>query len=102
MDMSSLEPMRAFVQYTCSNLVRFWWKCYKRRKDKKLAALKAAEEEKARLAALKAAKAKKGKKGKKGKKKGKKKKKAANSDLNSVDVGGEADKEEGDGDGEKD
>ena len=74
MDLSALEPMNALIRFGCSRLIRFWWRVYKRRKDKKLAALKKAEEEKARKEALKKAKAK-AKKGKKGKKKGKGKKK---------------------------
>jgi hypothetical protein len=35
----------------CANKIRFVWKIYKRIKDKKLAALKKIEEEKARKAA---------------------------------------------------
>jgi len=47
--------MNSLTRYICSRLIRFWWKSYKRRKDKRLAALKKAQEEAERKAALKKA-----------------------------------------------
>ncbi len=70
--MSKFEEKNTKVLGSCANLIRFAWRIYKKIKDKKLAALKAAEEEKKRIAAAKKAKDAKGKKGKKAKKKAKK------------------------------
>ena len=68
--MSRFEEKNLNVLSSCANLIRLTWRIHKKIKDKKLAALKAAEEEKKRIAAAKKAKDAKGKKGKKAKKKG--------------------------------